>query len=66
MSILRVSQNNAFHNTHTSLPITRSEEHKRAWLKVEVGVRLSLEERQRAEEEEEHEWIEAEEEARLF
>ena len=48
-----------FHDTHTSLPITRAEEHKHARLKVEVGVRLVLEVRQRAEEE--HEWLEAEE-----
>ena len=48
-------------NMHASLPITRSEEHKRAQLKVEVGVRLALEARQRAEEEEEHAWLEAEE-----
>ena len=41
----------------------RLEEHKRARLKVEVGVRQDLEARQRAEEE--HAWLEAEEEARL-
>ena len=52
-----------FHDTHASLPITRSEEHKRVRLKVEVGVCLALEARQRAEEE--HAWLEAEEEARL-
>ena len=52
-----------FHDTHTSLPIIRAEEHKHACLKVEVGVRLALEARQR--EEEEHAWLEAEEEARL-
>ena len=52
-----------FHHTHASLPMTRSEEHKRARLKVEVGVRLAPEARQRAEEE--HAWLEAEEEARL-
>ena len=52
-----------FHDTHTSLPITRAEEHKRARLKVEVGVPLALEARQRVEEE--HAWLEAEEEARL-
>ena len=63
MSIRRVSQ--IFHDTHNSLPITRAEEHKRARLKVEVGVRQSLEARRRVEEEEEHTWIEAEEEARL-
>ena len=33
------------------------------WLKVELGVRLDLEGRQRVEEE--HTWLEAEEEARL-
>ena len=43
--------------------MTRAEENKRARLKVEVGVRLALEERQRAEEE--YAWLEAEEEARL-
>ena len=48
-----------FHDTHASLPMTREEEHKRAQLKVEVGVRLALEVIQRAEEE--HTWIEAEE-----
>ena len=55
-----------FHDTHTSFPINRAEEHKRAWLKVEVGVRLSLEARQRAEEEEKHTWLEAEEETLLI
>ena len=49
---------------HASLCNTRAEEHKRARLKVEVGLRLALEARQRAEEE--HAWLEAEEEARLF
>ena len=43
--------------------MTRAEEHKRARLKVEVGVCLAPEARQRAEEE--HAWLEAEEEARL-
>ena len=52
-----------FHDTIASLPMTRAEEHKRARLKVEVGVRLALEARQRVEEE--HSWLEAEEEARL-
>ena len=52
-----------FQNTHASLPITRAEEHKHARLKLELGVRLALEARQRAEEE--HAWLEAEEEARL-
>ena len=41
----------------------RSEEHKRARLNVEVGVCQALEARKRAEEE--HTWLEAEEEARL-
>ena len=40
-----------FHDTHTSLPITRAEEHKRAWLKLEEGVRLALEARRRSEDE---------------
>ena len=53
-----------FHDTHTSLPIDRAEEHKRARLKVEDGVRLSLEERRRVEEE--HSRLEAEEEASLI
>ena len=52
-----------FHDAHASLPITAAEEHKHARLKVEVGVRLPLEARQRAEEE--HTWLEAEEGARL-
>ena len=52
-----------FLDTHASLPMTRAKEHKRARLKVEVGVRLALEGRQRVEEE--HAWLEAEEEARL-
>ena len=54
-----------FHNTHTSLPITRAEEHKHERLKVEVEVRLALEARKRAEEEEEHAWLESEEDTRL-
>ena len=54
-----------FHHTHTSLPITRAEEHKYARLKVVEGVRLALEVRQRAEEEEKHARLESEEEARL-
>ena len=53
-----------FHDTCTFLPITRAEEYKRARLKVVEGVRLSLEAIQRAEEE--HAWLEAEEEARLI
>ena len=52
-----------FHDTLASLPMTRAEEHKRARLKVEVGVRLALETRQRAEEE--HAWLEAEEVIRV-
>ena len=53
-----------FHDTLTSLPMTRAEEHKRARLKVEVGVHLALVGRQRVGEE--HAWLEAEEEARLL
>ena len=49
-----------FCDTHTSIPITISEEHKRAQLKVEEGVLLYPEARQRAKEEEEHALIEAE------
>ena len=52
-----------FHNTHASLSINRAEEQKCARLKVEVGVQLALEARQGAEEE--HKWIEAEEEASI-
>ena len=52
-----------FNDTLASLTMTRAEEHKRARLKVEVGVRLALEARQRVEEE--HTWLEAEEVARL-
>ena len=48
---------------HTSLPITIAEEHKCARLKVVEGVRLALEARQR--EEEEHAWLEAEEEVHI-
>ena len=48
---------------HASLPIIRGEEHKRARLKVEDGVHLSLEGRQRAEED--HACILTEEEAHL-
>ena len=48
---------------HASLCITRAEEQKREPLKAEVGVRLALEARQRADEE--HAWLEAEEDARL-
>ena len=54
-----------FHNTHTSIPITRAEDRKREGMKVEVGVRLSLEARQREEGGEEHAWLKAEYEARL-
>ena len=52
-----------FHDTLASLRMTRAEEHKRARLKVEVEVRLAPGARQRVEEE--HAWLEAEEEARL-
>ena len=52
-----------FHDAHASLPIAGAEDRKRARLKVEVGVRLALESRQRVEEE--HAWLEAEIEARL-
>ena len=52
-----------FLDMHASLPMTRAEEHKRARLRLEVGVRLALEAKQRVEEE--HAWLEAEEEARL-
>ena len=51
------------HNTHASLTISGAEDRKRARLKVDVGVRLSLESRQRVEEE--HTWLEAEMKARL-
>ena len=54
-----------FYDMHASLSINRSEEHKRAQLKVEVEVRLALEARHIAEEEEEHAWLQAEEEDRL-
>ena len=50
-----------FHDTLASLPMTRAEDHKCARLKVEVGVRQALEVRERVEEE--HAWLEAEEEA---
>ena len=53
-----------FIDTHASLPMTRAEEHNRVLLKVEVGVHLALEARQRVEEE--HAWLEAEEESRLI
>ena len=55
MSICRVHRTLHYHDTHTSLTITRAEEHKHAWLKVEEGVCLALEVRRRAEEEEEEE-----------
>ena len=55
-----------FYDMLISLPKTRAEEHKRERLNVEEGVRLALEARQRAEEDEEHTWLEAEEEARLI
>ena len=60
-----MSQNSTFHNTHTSIPITRSEEHNCAQPKIEEGVCLSLEAIRIAEEEEEV-WLEAEEESRLI
>ena len=50
---------------HTSLPIIRAEEHKRTRLKVEEGVRFTLEARRRAEEEEQHSQLKADEEACL-
>ena len=53
-----------FHDTHTSPPINRAEDHKHTRLKVEEGVRLALEARHKAEEEEPAR-IKAEEEARL-
>ena len=53
-----------FHNTLASLPIAGAEDHKRARLKVNMGVRQALGARQRVEEE--HAWIEAEVEARLI
>ena len=52
-----------FHNTLASIPIEEAEDHKRAQLKVDVGVRLALEARQRVDEE--HAWLEAEVEERL-
>ena len=52
-----------FHDKLASLTMTRAEDHKRARLKVDVGVRLALEARQRVEEE--HTWLKAEEEAHL-
>ena len=52
-----------FLDTLASLPIVGAEDHKRARLKVDVGVRLALASRQRVEEE--HAWPEAEMEARL-
>ena len=55
-----------FQDTHTSLPITRAEEHKCTRLKLEEGVLLALEDRHRVEEEEEeHAQLEAEEETCL-
>ena len=55
-----------FYNMHTSLPITRAEEHKRARVKVEEELRLALEARWIVEEEEEHARLEAEEEAHFI
>ena len=52
-----------FHDILTSLPIAGVEDHKRARLKVDVGVLLALEARKRVEEE--HAWLDAEVEARL-
>ena len=52
-----------FHDTHKLLPITRAEEYKRTRLKVEEGTRLALESIQRVEEEEDHAWLEAKDEA---
>ena len=52
-----------FRDTLASLPIAGADGHKRARLKVDVGVSLALEARQRVEEE--HAWLEAEVEARL-
>ena len=40
-----------FHDTLTSLPIAGAEDHKRARLKVDVGVPLAIEAIQRVEEE---------------
>ena len=54
-----------FQDTHTSLPITRAEEHKCARMKVEEGIHPSLEAIWRAEKEEEPTWIYDEEETRL-
>ena len=53
-----------FHDKLASLPIAGAEDHKSARLKVDVGVRLALESRQRVEEE--HAWLEAEMEACLI
>ena len=52
-----------FHNTLASLTIDGAEDHKRARLKVDMGVRLALEAIQRGEEK--HAWLETEVEARL-
>ena len=52
-----------FHDTYASLLISGAEDHNREWMKVDMGVLLSLEQRQMAEEE--HAWLEAEVEARL-
>ena len=52
-----------FHDTHTSIPINRAEEHNHAQTKVEEGLRLALEVIRRAEEEHTH--LEYEEEERL-
>ena len=52
-----------FHDTHVSLTLTRAEDHKRERLTVEEGVRLELDARRK--EEEEHAWLESEEDAHL-
>ena len=53
-----------FHDTHTSIPITREEENKCARLNVEEGVHLDFEARHRVEEEQAQ--LEAEDETRLI
>ena len=54
-----------FQDKHASIFITRVDEHKRAQIHVEEGVRLALEAINIAEEEEDHAWLETEEGARL-
>ena len=63
MTILRVSQNNAFSRYARITSHCRIRDHKRARLKVDVGVRLALEARQRVGEE--HAYLEAAVEARI-